>query len=41
MAFNDLVARHPQLETVIIPLRDGMTLMRVKADTEDFYNKLH
>lgn len=41
MAFNDLVARHSQLETVIIPLRDGMTLMRVKADTEDFYNKLH
>ena len=33
MAFNDLVARHPRLETVIIPLRDGMTLMRVKDDS--------
>lgn len=28
-AFNDFVARHPRLETVIIPLRDGLTLMRV------------
>lgn len=27
-AFNDLVARHPQLETVILPLRDGLTLIR-------------
>ncbi len=27
-AFNDLVARHPQLETVILPLRDGLTLLR-------------
>lgn len=33
MAFNDMVARHPRLETVIIPLRDGMTLMRVKDDS--------
>lgn len=28
--FNDYVARHPQLETVIVPLRDGLTLMRVR-----------
>lgn len=27
--FNDAVARHPSLETVILPLRDGLTLMRV------------
>lgn len=26
--FNDLVSRHPSLETVILPLRDGLTLMR-------------
>ena len=32
MAFNDFVARHPRLETVIIPLRDGMTLMRVRDE---------
>ncbi len=31
LAFNDLVARHPRLETVILPLRDGLTLMRVKS----------
>lgn len=30
MEFNDLVARHPRLDTVILPLRDGLTLMRVK-----------
>lgn len=34
MAFNDLVARHPRLDTVIIPLRDGMTLMRVRDDAD-------
>lgn len=27
--FNDVVARHQSLETVILPLRDGLTLMRV------------
>lgn len=27
-AFNDLVVSHPRLETVIIPLRDGLTLIR-------------
>lgn len=30
MEFNDLVASHPRLETVILPLRDGLTLMRVR-----------
>lgn len=28
MAFNDLVANHPQLETAIIPIRDGLTILR-------------
>lgn len=28
MRFNDLVANHPQVETVILPLRDGLTIMR-------------
>lgn len=28
MAFNDLVASHPQLETAIIPIRDGLTILR-------------
>ena len=28
-AFNDYVASHPRLETVILPLRDGLTLLRV------------
>lgn len=28
MAFNDLAAGNPQLETAIIPLRDGLTLLR-------------
>ncbi|MDE6484121.1 MAG: O-methyltransferase [Duncaniella sp.] len=28
-AFNDYVARHRQLETVILPIRDGLTLIRV------------
>lgn len=27
-SFNDLVAHHPDLETVILPLRDGLTLIR-------------
>ncbi|MDE5785516.1 MAG: O-methyltransferase [Duncaniella sp.] len=27
--FNDYVARHPGLETVILPIRDGLTIMRV------------
>lgn len=30
-SFNDFVARHPRLDTVILPLRDGLTLMRVKC----------
>lgn len=33
-AFNDLVARDPRVETVILPLRDGLTLIRVKEPTE-------
>ncbi len=28
--FNDLVANDPRVETVILPLRDGLTLIRVK-----------
>ncbi len=28
MQFNDIVARNPRIETVILPLRDGLTLMR-------------
>ena len=28
MAFNDLVANHPLLETAIIPIRDGLTILR-------------
>jgi len=29
-AFNDLVAADPRVEKVILPLRDGLTLIRVK-----------
>lgn len=28
MRFNDFVANHPAVETVILPLRDGLTIMR-------------
>jgi len=28
MAFNDLVASDPRVETVILPLRDGLTILR-------------
>lgn len=28
MAFNDLVATHPQLEVAMIPMRDGLTILR-------------
>ncbi len=34
MAFNDLVASDPRVETVILPLRDGLTLIR-KKDREE------
>ena len=30
-AFNDKVAQNPQLEKVILPLRDGLTIIRVKG----------
>jgi len=30
MAFNDLVARDPRIERVILPLRDGLTIIRKK-----------
>jgi len=30
MAFNDLVASDPRVETVILPLRDGLTILRKK-----------
>ena len=29
-AFNDLVAHDPRVETIILPLRDGLTLIRKK-----------
>lgn len=29
--FNDLVAHHPRLDKVILPLRDGLTVIRVKG----------
>ena len=29
--FNDLVAHHPRLDKVILPLRDGITIIRVKG----------
>ncbi|MBD5317383.1 MAG: O-methyltransferase [Bacteroides sp.] len=29
--FNDYVTSHPRLESVILPLRDGLTLLRVKS----------
>ncbi|MDE5751926.1 MAG: methyltransferase, partial [Duncaniella sp.] len=29
--FNAYAASHPRLETVIIPLRDGITLCKVKS----------
>ena len=29
MAFNDLVADDPRFETVMVPVRDGMTLVRI------------
>lgn len=28
MDFNDLVANHPRVETAILPLRDGLTILR-------------
>ncbi|MCM1319976.1 MAG: O-methyltransferase [Muribaculaceae bacterium] len=30
MAFNDLVAADPQVEKVILPLRDGLTIIRIR-----------
>lgn len=32
-AFNDKVAQDPQLEKVILPLRDGLTIIRVKGSS--------
>lgn len=29
-AYNDLVARHPRLESVVIPIRDGLSVARVR-----------
>lgn len=34
-AFNDYVAAHPRLEKVILPVRDGLTIMRVKSEPSD------
>lgn len=35
MEFNDLAASDPRVETVMLPLRDGLTLIRVKPRDED------
>jgi len=29
-AYNEMVARHPRLESVVIPIRDGLSVARVK-----------
>jgi predicted O-methyltransferase YrrM len=29
-SYNDLVARHPRLESIVIPVRDGLSVARVK-----------
>ena len=28
--YNELVSRHPRLESVVIPIRDGLSVARVK-----------
>jgi predicted O-methyltransferase YrrM len=28
--YNKMVNNHPQLETVLLPIRDGLTITRVK-----------
>ena len=33
LAFNDLVAADPRVETLILPLRDGLTILRKKEGT--------
>lgn len=33
MAFNDLAAHHPQLEAAMIPMRDGLTILRKINET--------
>ena len=30
MAYNELLATHPLLETVLLPIRDGLSIARVK-----------
>ena len=30
VAYNELVARHPRLESVVIPIRDGLSVARVR-----------
>jgi predicted O-methyltransferase YrrM len=32
--FNDLVANDPRVEAVILPMRDGLTIVRVRNDFE-------
>lgn len=34
LAFNDMVATDPRVERVILPLRDGLTILRVKPPSE-------
>jgi len=28
--YNELVAKHPRLESVVIPIRDGLSVARMK-----------
>ena len=28
--YNQLVAKHPRLESVVVPIRDGLSIARVK-----------
>ncbi len=28
--YNELVSKHPQLESVVVPIRDGLSVARVK-----------
>ncbi|MET1180682.1 O-methyltransferase [Peribacillus simplex] len=34
-AFNETVAKHPQLESVLIPIGDGLTLSKVSAQSHE------
>ncbi len=32
LAFNDLVARDPSVERILLPIRDGLTIIRKKEE---------